>query len=112
MCFDAIARIYRRREVIFMKHFHTFESFLRESSHVKRVDELRTEDLEKLNTLLSNIKEKIKDTSIYKQIEKFIAFHKVDPYTNYNEIVSWVKEKFGDLLKDNGIEIVAERNKN
>jgi hypothetical protein len=57
--------------------------------------------------MLSDIKAKIKNTAVYKEIEKFVAFNVVDPYTNYSEIVSWVADKFADVLKANDIELAT-----
>ena len=88
-----------------MKHVKTYDNFLLES----RLNEMiRKEEKEKITKMLSTIKAKIKSSAVYKDIEKFVAFNVVDPYTNYAEIVSWVKDKFADVLQDNGIELALE----
>jgi len=86
-----------------MKHIHTFESFLNEqlneesrnSANESELNELLKVDMAKVEDFVDKLLSKIKNSKLASEIRKFAAMQKIDPSSNFVEIIDNIKWKFG-----------------
>lgn len=83
-----------------MKHVKLYEEFLNEITYKEK---------SKVDTLLSKLKEKIKDSRLLNQIADFIKMEVVDPYNDFARIGDHLRSNFPQIFgKGKELEMALE----
>lgn len=83
-----------------MKHVKLYEEFLNEITYKEK---------SKVDTLISKVKEKVKDSRLLNKIADFIKMEILDPYNDFDRIGDYLKANFPEIFgKGKELEMALE----
>jgi hypothetical protein len=73
-----------------MKNLPTYDKWINE----EKMNEFLKIDMKKVENFLADLKTKIKDSSTVNSIQRFVRMNTLDPYSNFNEIISLLSAQY------------------